>query len=267
MPQSLDSAEGEGLAALGRRLFNDGFEVMRRLGRLLRGSRRMTLGIVINGRVHRSGRSPRGPRSTAICGCRQREKGRQDVLSLNENPPVAYSGAANKPALESSDWTQRWVAVYTKPRQEKSLARDLQERRVTYFLPMVLRQTSSGGRRRKNLYPLFASYMFFAGDDAARLAVLRTERLVRVIDVDESQQEMFRRELASLELALRVAPESLELHPRVTPGTRVVIRSGPMAGVEGVVLDAGAKKKLWLGVSTLGVGATVEIHPDLVELA
>jgi hypothetical protein len=38
-----------------------------------------------------------------------------------------------------------------------------------------------------------------------------------------------------------------------------------MSGVEGVVLQAGSKHKLWLGVSCLGVGATVEIHPDLVE--
>jgi transcriptional antiterminator RfaH len=187
------------------------------------------------------------------------------VLSLNKNPAIAYSGSTNKPILGTGDWNQNWVAVYTKPRQEKSLARDLQERRISYFLPMVMRQTSSGGRRRKNLYPLFASYMFYSGGEAERIAVLRTERLVRVIDVDDSQQETFRRELASLELAIRLAPESLELHPRIAPGTRVVIRSGPMSGVEGVVLEVGGKRKLWLGVSTLGVGATVEIHPDLVE--
>ncbi len=188
------------------------------------------------------------------------------MLKFKDNPPVAYSGAANAPRLGAEDWEQRWLAVYTKPRQEKSLARDLQERRVTYFLPMVLRQTSSGGRRMRNLYPLFASYVFIAGDDEARLAALRTERLVRVIDVEPFQQEQFRRELASLELALRVAPDSLELHPRITVGAHVVIKSGPMAGVEGQVVQVGDRKKLWLGVSTLGVGATVEIHPDLVEL-
>jgi transcription antitermination factor NusG len=188
------------------------------------------------------------------------------VLKFTDNPAIAYSGTSNEPRLVAADWDQPWMAVYTKPRQEKSLARDLQERRVTYFLPMVLRQTSSGGRRLRNLYPLFASYVFVAGDQEARLAALRTERLVRVVDVEDSQQAQFRRELASLELALRVAPDSLELHPRITPGTRVVIKAGPMAGVEGEVLQVGDRKKLWLGVSTLGVGATVEIHPDLVDV-
>jgi hypothetical protein len=38
-----------------------------------------------------------------------------------------------------------------------------------------------------------------------------------------------------------------------------------MKDVEGVLVDAGNKRKLLLGVSVLGVGATVEIHADLVE--
>jgi transcriptional antiterminator RfaH len=188
------------------------------------------------------------------------------VLKFKDNPPIAYSGAADEPQLSAADWQLPWMACYTKPRQEKSFARDLQERRISYFLPMVLRQTSSGGRRMKNMYPLFASYVFIGGDAEQRLSALRTERLVRMVDVEPFQQDQFRRELAALELAIRVSPSSLELHPRLIVGTRVVIKSGPMAGVEGEVVQVGDRKKLWLGVSTLGVGATVEIHPDLVDV-
>lgn len=39
-----------------------------------------------------------------------------------------------------------------------------------------------------------------------------------------------------------------------------------MKDVEGFVLQSQNKRKLWLGVSVLGVGATVEIHSDLVEV-
>jgi transcription antitermination factor NusG len=56
------------------------------------------------------------------------------------------------------------------------------------------------------------------------------------------------------------------LYPRLVPGARVRIKSGPLRNVEGVVLQADNKKKLWLGISALGVGATVEIHADLVDL-
>jgi uncharacterized protein YdhG (YjbR/CyaY superfamily) len=87
----------------------------------------------------------------------------------------------------------------------------------------VLRETSSGGRRRRNLYPLFPSYLFFAGDELERLAVLRTERVVRLIEISEAEQARFRGEIAALETALVSAPESIELYPRLVPGAVVRI--------------------------------------------
>jgi transcription antitermination factor NusG len=183
------------------------------------------------------------------------------VLTLRENPPTTWPTELTLAAV-----TADWSVAYCKPRQEKSLAWDLCHKEIRYFLPMVLRETISGGRRRRNLYPLFPSYLFFTGDDAERLAVFKTERVVRLIDVNDAQQQRFRQEIASLETAIRVCPSSLELYPRLVPGARVRITAGAMKNVEGVILQADNKKKLWLGISALGVGATVEIHADFVEV-
>ena len=100
-------------------------------------------------------------------------------------------------SLERVDLT--WTAVYCKPRQEKALANDLVRKEIAYFLPMVLRETTSGGRRRRNLYPLFPSYLFFAGGEAERLAVLKTDRTVRLIEIGDAEQPRFRQEIAALE--------------------------------------------------------------------
>ena len=182
------------------------------------------------------------------------------MIRLQDNPPIAWPEGVfgEVPPRE-------WTAVYTKPRQEKALAWDLLQKKIPYFLPMVQRETSSGGRRRRNLYPLFPSYLFVAGDEAEQLGALKTDRAVRLVRAEPGGQPQLRRELTALETALKQFPDSLELHPRLAPGAPVRIKAGPMAGVEGVVLQVGAKHKLWLGVSCLGVGATVEIHPDLVE--
>lgn len=163
-----------------------------------------------------------------------------------------------------ADVVGEWMVAYCKPRQEKALAWDLVRKQVTYFLPMVLRETSSGGRRRRNMYPLFPSYLFFAGGEAERLAVLKTDRTVKLIEIGEAEQPRFRREMTALETAVEHFPKSLELYPRLVPGALVRITAGPMKNIEGVVLQADNKRKIWLGVSVLGVGATVEIHADLV---
>ncbi len=182
------------------------------------------------------------------------------MLRLQDNPPMKLPTVAMLDEVRGS-----WVAAYCKPRQEKSLAWDLCRLEVPYFLPMILRETSSGGRRRRNLYPMFPSYLFFAGEERERLAALKTNRLVRLVEIDPSAQPRFRREISSLELALREAPDKIELHPHLVTGKRVQITGGPMKGAVGVILSADNLAKLWIGVTMMGAGATVEIHADLVE--
>lgn len=164
-----------------------------------------------------------------------------------------------------ADVTLPWTAVYCKPRQEKALAWELCRREVPFFLPMVLRMTSSGGRRRKNLYPLFKSYLFFAGAEPERLEVLKTNRIVKLVEIHQAQQKAFLQDITSLELGLRNATTSVELYPRLVKGAWVRVIAGPMKDAQGTILNTEHKTKLLLGVTLMGSGATVEIHPDLVE--
>ena len=182
------------------------------------------------------------------------------MIRLQDNPAILWP----ERALDA-EGSQLWTAAYVKPRQEKALAWDLQEREVGYFLPMVLKETSSGGRRRRNLYPLFPSYLFVLGGETERLQALKTDRIVSLVRPPLGGEETLRGELAALASALEHYPSALELHPRLQAGVAARVKSGPMAGVEGVVLQVGAKRKLWIGVSCLGVGATLEISADLVE--
>jgi len=187
------------------------------------------------------------------------------MLKLADNPPITYSAEADC-GLAELDWDKTWRVAYVKPRQEKSLAKDLIERRVSYFLPMVLRETSSGGRRRQNMYPLFPSYLFFGGDEFARLACLRTERTVQLIEPDGENQRRMREELRSLALVINNKPDDVELYNSLQPGSHVRVKSGPMRDVEGTILKSDSATKLQLAVTLLGVGVMVEIHPDLVEV-
>jgi transcription antitermination factor NusG len=186
------------------------------------------------------------------------------MLQLADNPPMMFSAVTRGESLADADWGHAWAIGYTKPRQEKCAARDLQEAGVSYFLPMRLRETLSGGRRRRNLYPLFASYIFLPDDEPSRLTALRTHRVVGFVPVKPPEQPQLQKELAQLARALEECPDTVDLYPRLTPGAPVVVTAGAMKGVEGVVIDADRKKKVLLAVTALGVGITVEIHADLL---
>jgi transcription antitermination factor NusG len=185
------------------------------------------------------------------------------MLRPCDNPPPTW------PAFERGFdlLATEWVAAYVKPRQEKALAWELLKRETPYFLPLVERVVTGGGRRRKSLLPLFPSYVFVgAGNDSARHTALKSERVISLIEPQGPAQLQFRNELAALEAALRSSPGAVELHPRLKVGTQARITAGPLRGFEGVVTSAGDKRKIWLAVSALGTGVTVEIHADFLAL-
>ncbi|TWT78397.1 transcriptional activator RfaH [Posidoniimonas polymericola] len=186
------------------------------------------------------------------------------MLTKSQDPPISYSATTGSDCLAADDWQTPWHVAYCKPRQEKSLARDLISLGVSYFLPMVERVSTSGGRRRTALNPLFPSYLFFAAEEQERLAAVKTNRILHFLQVNEAEQQVLSRELESLEACLRTQPKEVELYNHLVKGQRVRITGGGMKDWEGIVEDASRPHKVWVGVSTLGGGVLVEVHGDLL---
>jgi transcriptional antiterminator RfaH len=156
------------------------------------------------------------------------------------------------------------------PRQEKAVARHLRAARIAYYLPQVVKEDRTpAGRRIRSVVPLFTSYLFLLGDDAERLAALRSNRLVRVMEVPDQDALVhdLRQLHQMLSSGLTVLPE-----PVMPVGARVRIKTGAMAGIEGIVVRRGKREQFVAMVHFLGQGAMVEFedwqaekldeHPD-----
>src|SRR5947209_7206832 len=72
---------------------------------------------------------------------------------------------------------RQWCVLHTKPRQEKSLARQLLETKVPFYLPCVPRRWTLRGRAMTSHLPLFPSYLFLLGDRDERLSAFSTRRV------------------------------------------------------------------------------------------
>jgi len=111
--------------------------------------------------------------------------------------------------------------------------------------------------------PLFAGYLFLYGDLEARLAVLRSHRLVSVLEVVD--QEALARDLQQihkmLNSGLAVSPE-----PTVPVGATVRILTGPLTGITGKVIRRGKHSQFVAVVNFLRRGATVDLQDWQVEL-
>lgn len=180
------------------------------------------------------------------------------MLSLDQNPPQLIT-RYDTPDQVPGDW---WIA-HVKSRNEKKLAWDLEALGIPYYLPMIQRETFSGNRKRQNLYPLFASYLFFAGSEQTRYRVLTTNRAACVIEVND--QDRFRSEIASIHRVISNGDE-LEFVQELPIGRQVEVTQGPFKGMIGTVVGNRPWNAISLSIAVLGVGAELKISGDVLDL-
>lgn len=165
-------------------------------------------------------------------------------------------------ALPESDTDRSWRALHTKPRQEKSIARELLHSEIPFYLPLVPRTNLVRGRQVHSHVPLFTSYVFLFGTDDERVESLKTNRVVHAIDVADG--ERLRSDLRQVQQLIE-SGEPLTVESRLKPGRRVRIRTGSMAGMEGTVLDRRRKVKLLVAVQFINQGVSVELDDFQLE--
>lgn len=179
------------------------------------------------------------------------------MLKYADNPPM-LSTRLGAPDEAADPW---WVA-HTKARAEKAFAWEMHQRGVCYYLPMHEQTRFSGGRKRRVLKPLFAGYVFFAGSEETRYHALVTGRLCQVLEPGDPQT--LAAELAAIHRALSV---DARLAPYTQPviGQHCRVIAGPLAGVEGTVVEHRHRARLVLSVQMLEKAAVLEIEHDLLE--
>jgi transcriptional antiterminator RfaH len=157
---------------------------------------------------------------------------------------------------------RRWLALYTKARQEKSLARELLKYHIPFYLPLVRKVSVSRGRKQSSMVPLFGGYVFLYGSEDERVRSLTTNRISRVLTVEDADQLVF--DLRQLH-QLIAAGAPLTVESRLGPGQRVRVRQGAFAGLEGTVLKRRGEMRLLVSINFLQQGASVEIDDFMLD--
>jgi transcription antitermination factor NusG len=136
----------------------------------------------------------------------------------------------------SSPQPPRWFALYTTARHEKRVAEHLIQRQIGCYLPLYKseRKWSDGSRVTLEL-PLFPGYIFVHIQRSERVQVLSVPGALAVVGGTGGEPAPLPD--ATIEaLRTRLSLRPAQPHPLVTAGRRVRIRSGALAGLEGVVV-------------------------------
>lgn len=180
-------------------------------------------------------------------------------MPLLKREPDVFPANVFDLTVERSPW---WVA-HVRSRQEKALARYLQPLDVGFYLPQREHRVRRAGRTLVSYLPLFPGYLFFRGSSADRLAALRSNLIVRVLDV--LNQNLLDEELAQLR-ALQQSGASLVACDPIAAGDAVRIVDGPFRGYVGVVLRGAERPRIVVSISILRKAVAVELDRSALAL-
>lgn len=161
--------------------------------------------------------------------------------------------------LSESDFP--WWVAHVRSRQEKALARHLLPLEIPFYLPQRERRVRRSGRRFVSYLPLFPGYVFFRGSADHRHAALRSNLIVKVLDVTD--QGLLARELLQVR-RLKEAGAELVPYFNLVPGDPVRVTDGPFKGYTGVVLRTQGQLRLVVTVSMLRQAVSVEFERAVV---
>ena len=158
-----------------------------------------------------------------------------------------------------------WFAAYTMSRHEKRIASHCERIGIEPFLPLYTSQRSWKNRTTIDLeMPLFPNYLFVRLLPQDHGPLMRLPGLLSVVGnaigpvvIPDSDMELLRRVIA----CKTIAP-----HPFMTAGDKVRVKTGPLAGLIGVVLKQGNGLRFIVTLDVIGKSVSLHIEGSALEL-
>jgi transcription antitermination factor NusG len=156
-----------------------------------------------------------------------------------------------------------WFAVRVRSNFERKSADLLRERGLEEFLPTYRRRNQWSDRKKLIDRPLFPGYLFCRFDPQNWLPVLQTPGVVHVVSLAGKPIPVEESEVESLRTLVR---SSVPLFPQafLRVGQKVLIRNGPLAGVEGIVEQFEKNCRITVSISLLQRSVSAEIEAEWV---
>jgi transcription antitermination factor NusG len=184
-------------------------------------------------------------------------------------PLATVSGNASAGTLSgrfpiTREAISHWFAVYTATRHEKRVAQHIQQRGIECFLPLyqVPRKWRNGLRVTIEL-PLFPNYLFVRVDSSTRSCVLAIPGVLLLVG-GRSPSPVPEAEIEWLRAGVNLG--KFEPHPYPLTGQKVRIKSGCLAGLEGVLVRSNNRTRAVVTIEQIMRSVAVELENDELEI-
>jgi transcription antitermination factor NusG len=160
---------------------------------------------------------------------------------------------------------RHWFAAYTSSCQEKQVAQHLLTHSLEFFLP-VHRKVNlwKNGLRVLVERPLFPGYVFVKMEPKDRIRVLELPGVHSIVGAGRQPIPLPYEEVESLRRGMHLVNPLP--HPLLKSGEKVLIRKGPLEGMQGIVARHGNSTRVIITLDLIMKSVSVEVDSQDLEV-
>ncbi len=161
--------------------------------------------------------------------------------------------------MDSNEQNKKWIAVYTKPRHEKTVEKELQKKEFEVYLPLLKQRRKWSDRKKWVEFPLFRSYIFVKTEIKNALFVLQTLGVVKVVKFGGEVAVIQNDSIQAIKLMIEggYMPEATDYFVKGDP---VEVKDGPLKGLVGEVIRVDNHDRLLVRVDAIQHSVSVQIN-------
>jgi len=156
-----------------------------------------------------------------------------------------------------------WFALQTRPKNERKVERLLKQKGYDCFTPIYRSKRKWSDRTIELDFPLFPGYVFCRFNPSALGRAIATQGVTRVVGFGGAPAEVAREEVDALQILAR-SSFLREPWKYLPDGTLVLVETGPLAGIQGVISADENKRHLIISVTLLQQSVAIRLGEDTV---
>jgi len=192
-------------------------------------------------------------------------RGDKALLETEHQESRIHPSEALPDGAQDVHFVSNWFAAFTSPRHEKRVEQHLTQRNVEHYLPVY----RSSRKWRNGLkvvleLPLFPGYIFVRIKRSERVRVLQVPGVLSIVGGTAGEMAPLpEADVEALRSGLHL--RNAEPYPFLTTGQRVRIRSGALAGLEGIVVRQKNSLRCVLTMDLIRQSIAVEVDGEELE--
>jgi transcription antitermination factor NusG len=162
------------------------------------------------------------------------------------------------------DAMQSWFALQTKPRNEKKVSYLLRQKGYECLAPTYRQRRKWSDRTVEIDLPLFPMYVFCRLGPSILGKAISTSGVVKIVGFNGKPADVAVEEIEALQL---MTQSNLLREPwkYLCHGTQVLVETGPLAGVQGIIhVEDDNKQRLVISVTLLQRSVAIQIDSDTI---